>query len=213
MSDQAQPIRRGSNYTPHPGKRKILFYDLETTGVNHWENAIHHLSGCIDIDGEIVETFDFRIAPYKGAVVVPGALAVSKTTEADLATFMTPLEAHAKFIEILDKYVNRFNKSDKMFMAGYNNASFDNNFLRKFFDVVGDKFFGSYFWPNPFDVYVLASFILMEERDKLANFKLETVADYLFIRFDRDSLHKADTDVKLTRDLYYKLVKMIEVKK
>ena len=42
---------------------KKIFYDLETTGVDHRRNGIHQLAGCIEIDGEIVESFNFKVAP------------------------------------------------------------------------------------------------------------------------------------------------------
>jgi uncharacterized protein YprB with RNaseH-like and TPR domain len=29
---------------------KILFFDLETTGVKFWKNGIHQISGIVDID-------------------------------------------------------------------------------------------------------------------------------------------------------------------
>ena len=32
---------------------KLFFYDLETTGVKHWKNGIHQISGRIVIDGEL----------------------------------------------------------------------------------------------------------------------------------------------------------------
>lgn len=48
---------------------KILFYDLETTGVMYWKNGIHQISGIIDIDGEIKETFNFKMQPNPNAVM------------------------------------------------------------------------------------------------------------------------------------------------
>lgn len=34
---------------------KLLFYDLETTGIKYWRNGIHQISGEIVIDGEVKE--------------------------------------------------------------------------------------------------------------------------------------------------------------
>lgn len=42
---------------------KILFFDCETTGIDPKKNAIHQLSGIMDIDGIIKETFDYKIKP------------------------------------------------------------------------------------------------------------------------------------------------------
>lgn len=38
---------------------KLFFYDLETTGACSYRNGIHQISGEIEFDGKIVETFDF----------------------------------------------------------------------------------------------------------------------------------------------------------
>lgn len=42
---------------------KLLFYDLETTGTMYWRNGIHQLSGMVVINGEVKETFDFKVQP------------------------------------------------------------------------------------------------------------------------------------------------------
>lgn len=31
---------------------KLLFFDLETTGVKYWRNGIHQISGAVVIDGK-----------------------------------------------------------------------------------------------------------------------------------------------------------------
>lgn len=33
---------------------KLLFFDLETTGVKFWRNGIHQIGGIVDIDGRDV---------------------------------------------------------------------------------------------------------------------------------------------------------------
>ena len=42
---------------------KLLFFDLETTGVKFWRNGIHQIGGIVDIDGQEAERFDIRLAP------------------------------------------------------------------------------------------------------------------------------------------------------
>ena len=48
---------------------------------------------------------------------------------------------YGQFTAILNKYVDKYNKQDKFFLACYNNASFDNQFLRAWFLQNGDKYF------------------------------------------------------------------------
>ena len=107
---------------------------------------------------------------------------------------------------MLGKYVDKFNRKDKFFLVGYNNAAFDNNFLRGFFLQNGDEYFGSWFWSNSVDVMVLASNYLLDRRAEMENFKLSTVAKFLNISVEDDALHDAQYDIELTK-LIYDIVK------
>lgn len=42
---------------------KVVFFDLETTGTLVNKHGIHQISGMIVIDGEVKETFDFKVQP------------------------------------------------------------------------------------------------------------------------------------------------------
>lgn len=53
---------------------KLLFFDLETTGVKFWRNGIHQIGGIVDIDGQEVERFDIRLAPNPAATIEQEAL-------------------------------------------------------------------------------------------------------------------------------------------
>lgn len=186
---------------------KILFFDLETTGVKFWENGIHQISGLVCIDNEIKEYFNFKLKPFESKIIDSVALAVGGITEETLKTYADPKEVYKEFVNILAKYVDRFNKNDKFYLAGYNNASFDNQFLREFFNDNGDKYFGSWFWSNSLDVMVLASQALIEQRDRMMNFKLRSVAMAFTLDFQSDLLHDALYDVKLTKMIYDKITK------
>jgi DNA polymerase-3 subunit epsilon len=70
---------------------KIFYFDLETTGVRHWKNGIHQISGAIEIDGEIKETFDFKTCPNPACLIEDEALAIAGITRADLETYL-PME-------------------------------------------------------------------------------------------------------------------------
>ena len=48
---------------------KILFFDLETTGVKFWKNGIHQISGIVDIDGQEIESFDIKLRPNPAAEI------------------------------------------------------------------------------------------------------------------------------------------------
>ena len=115
-------------------------------------------------------------------------------------------DVYHALVDMLGKYVDKFNRKDKFFLVGYNNAAFDNNFLRGFFLQNGDEYFGSWFWSNSVDVMVLASNYLLDRRAEMENFKLSTVAKFLNIAVEDDALHDAQYDIELTK-LIYDIVK------
>lgn len=189
---------------------KIVFFDIETTGVMHWKNGIHQLSGCIEINGEVVDTFDYRVAPNPKAIVEAEALAVAGVTLEQIMAYRPMAEVFNEFENLLAKRVDKFNKADKYFLAGYNNAGFDNPFLRAWFkqnaktekDAAYGNYFGSYFWSSPIDVMVLAAEYLKNRRHEMVDFKLKTVASTLGIVIDETKLHDAEYDIFLTMEIY-----------
>ena len=185
---------------------KIIYFDVETTGLSAANCAIHQLSGIVEIDGEIKETFNLKSRPFEGAKINEKALDVCNVTQQQINEHELDYNLlHNKFVKICTKYVDKYNKLDKFFLVGYNSASFDNHFLRALFLRNSDKYFGSLFWANPIDVYVLASHKVMKERHKLSDFKLKTACKYFNIPVDESKLHDSLYDVELTRQLFIKL--------
>jgi len=181
---------------------KILFFDLETTGLNPAKNGIHQISGEIVIDGETKEQFDFKVQPNPKCLIEQQALDIAGVTSEQVLAYPPMIEVYAQFIAMLAKYVDKYKKTDKFFLCGYNNASFDNNFLRGFFLQNGDNFFGSWFWSNTLDVMVLATTFLASKRHEMENFKLMTVAKCCGIKIDESKLHDASYDIYLTKEVY-----------
>lgn len=185
---------------------KLFYYDLETTGVRYWRNGIHQISGLIEIDGEVKETFNFHVRPNPAADIDPQALEIGGVTLEMIQGYPGMKEVHAKIIYMLSKYVGRYNKTDKFFLIGYNNSSFDDNFFKAFFEQNDDKYFFSWFWSSKIDVMVLASQFLIGRRHLMENFKLHTVAKELGIEVNEDNLHDALYDIKLTREIHKKIL-------
>lgn len=168
---------------------KLLFFDLETTGVKFWRNGIHQIGGIVDIDGQEVERFDIRLAPNPAATIEQEALDVAGVTLEQVKSYQ-PMEE----------------------LVGYNNAGFDNSFLRALFQQCGDKYFGSWFYPNCMDVYVMVTPFLMGVRNDMENFKLMTVARTMGIEIDENKLHDATYDIELTRDIFYRIIGKMDIK-
>lgn len=102
----------------------------------------------MDIDGQEAERFDIRLAPNPAATIEQEALDVAGVTLEQVQSYQPMEDGYRQLVGILSKYVNKFDKRDKMYLVGYNNAGFDNNFLRALFQQCGDKYFGSWFSPN-----------------------------------------------------------------
>lgn len=103
---------------------KLLFFDLETTGVKFWGNGIHQIGGIVDIDGQETERFDIRLAPNPAATIEQEALDVAGVTLEQVQSYQPMEEGYRQLVGILSKYVNKFDKRDKMYLVGYNNAGF-----------------------------------------------------------------------------------------
>lgn len=173
---------------------KLLFFDLETTGTLVNKHGIHQISGMVVIDGEVKETFNLHVQPNPQALIEPAALEVGGVTEAQIKAYPPMGVIYNQFVDMLSKYADR-----------YNNASFDNQFLRAWFIQNGDKFFGSWFWANSIDVMVMATPYLADQRADMENFKQGTVAKTLGIAIDDSKLHDALYDIEVCKAIYDKV--------
>ena len=181
---------------------KLLYLDLETTGLYPWKNAVVQISGEVEIDGETKEKFNLLVKPFEGAIIEDSALKVNGRTREELKTFAPGYEIFGQFRSMLEKYISKWSKTDKFFMVGYNSHSFDSEFLRAFFKKNGEKYYGSYFWSAGHDVMLLAAYKLAEQRPGMKNFKLMTVAKELGIEVDESRLHDAEYDIEITKAMY-----------
>lgn len=183
---------------------KILFFDVETTGLSPIQNSIHQLSGIIEINGDVKEVFDIKMKPREyDSLPDDYTTPVGGVTKSMMSHYQIPSEAYWQLTNIMKKYVDKFNKQDKFFAAGYNCQAFDMPFLREFFTRNDDKYFGSWFWSASLDVMILAAEYLIDKRAEMPNFKLETVASFLGKIPEGEGFHDALTDIKITREIYH----------
>lgn len=180
---------------------KRVFFDLETTGLDVNQHGIHQIAMIIETPNETVE-LSYHVQPRKGCMVNAEALEIGGVTIDDLRTYEPMDKVFADILHNLGKHCDKFNKTDKFFLCGYNNAGFDNQFLRRFWQDNNDTFYGSWFWPNTLDVFILATQQLLDKRPTMPNFKLHTVAGMFGLAVDESQLHQAIYDLRLTKQIY-----------
>lgn len=188
--------------------RPILWSDCETTGLNKNKHGIIQIGCIVDMNGEVIDTFNQYMKPFKGDKINKDAMIKNNTTIDDLKhdpKFVDPIDAFENFIKFLEKHVNRYDKNDKFILAG-KNLQFDIKFLRRFFEKCSeDVFYGSWFMYPYIDIeHTIAELIRISDDIKFPNFKLETLCDIFEI--DIENTHNALDDIKATMDIYYKLV-------
>lgn len=175
-----------------------MFYDLETTGTDVRKHGIHQISGIIEVNGLVAETFNFKVKPNPKAAIDPEALKVGGVTEEQIMAYPEMGVIYLKVLKLLDKYCGRYDGKDKIWLVGFNNRSFDDIFFRAWFEQNGDPYFGAWFWADSLDVLVLASQYLVGRRRSMPSFKLKRVALEVGLDVDESRLH----DTALTRDVY-----------
>lgn len=187
---------------------KIIFIDTETGGVNPEKAALIQLSGIIRIDKKDVEKFNFYIKPFENSEVTEKALEVQGRTLEELKTdkYVEEKEVYKQFIKLLDKYVDKYDRTDKFVVAGYN-VRFDVDILKAFFQRHGNNFLFSYLDSSMLDpLYSIRLLQIAEVLPVLENNKLETWCKYFGIEL---KAHDSLEDIEATKKLIGKLISLI----
>lgn len=187
---------------------KIIFIDTETGGVNPEKAALIQLSGIIRIDKKDVEKFNFYIKPFENSEVNEKALEVQGRTLEELKTdkYVEEKEVYKQFIELLDKYVDKYDRTDKFVVAGYN-VRFDVDILKAFFQRHSNNFLFSYLDSSMLDpLYSIRLLQIAEVLPVLENNKLETWCKHFGIEL---KAHDSLEDIEATKKLIGKLISLI----
>lgn len=187
---------------------KIIFIDTETGGVNPEKAALIQLSGIIRIDKKDVEKFNFYIKPFENSEVTEKALEVQGRTLKELKTdkYVEEKEVYKQFINLLDKYIDKYDRTDKFIVAGYN-VRFDVDILKAFFQRHGNNFLFSYLDSSMLDpLYSIRLLQIAEVLPVLENNKLETWCKHFGIEL---KAHDSLEDIEATKKLIGKLILLI----
>lgn len=187
------------------GRLKEIYFDVETSGTDDKVNGILQLAGRIECDGLEPYAFNYFMKPFPDQIIEDGALEVNGITRSQIESFADPFECYIKFTRVLNQYVDRFDKSDKFTLIGYN-SRFDDDFMREWFKRCHDKYYGSFFFWPAIDVANMCAVKYRKIRSQFENFKLMTVAAKVGIDIEEDRSHEAMYDVMVTRELYKKCI-------
>jgi DNA polymerase-3 subunit epsilon len=177
-------------------EKKVLYFDVETTGLDPVKHDIIQIAGLIEINGEVKEEFEFKVRPLgKEEDISQEALDIHGYTLDVIREFPEARETYNKLTALFGKHIDKYNKMDKFTPAGYN-AEFDMNFLKEFFNKNNDVYFGSWVNWKKVDPLPILYFLDYAGRIKLENYKLATVAAHFGIELNA---HDALSDIKATK--------------
>lgn len=181
---------------------KEAWIDIETTGLDSKVSALVQLTMFIYEGKHCLSKHNFTFRPFPGDKITKKALESTGHTIETLMALDDPITSFSKYKGAMGRYVNPFDRNDKMMFYAYN-AQFDYQFLTGWSKIkMNFPFIPSYFWWPPVDV---ASLVADRRKDLVAsldNFKLSTVAKGLNIEVDESKLHDAEYDIELTRAVY-----------
>lgn len=183
-----------------PNKNRRFWFDVETTGLNYYENEIVSLAYMVEIDDEIKEKGIFYARPDNFDKIEPKALEVNGFTLEQLKTFPSQKELCDSVRKIFDNYSIR-NHSFRFVTAGYNNAGCDVIFLQQLFIKHGTKSyeFFDYFFSVKIDLFTILP-IIEELWD--VQFKSHKLSDLSAAFKLQHQAHDAMSDIEVTYEIY-----------
>jgi len=199
--------------------RKILWVDTETTSDKEDGGEIHEISFIYEEDGLIVEENTFfarpdaldpeNVASGKVQEIDPEALAVSGVTMEALADpdRLSQTELYKKLSAMLNRHVDKYNKKDKITMAGHR-VHFDRLFMSTLWLRKGDVYFGGLV-DFKSELLITSPMQLWESctGNSVPRFDLSKIAATFGITFEA---HTPMADIRVAREVYYRMLEDIE---
>ena len=139
-----------------------------------------------------------------GRMAEQKALDINGYSREQIASFEPWENIYLKFIELLSKYVDKFDKEDK-FILGGQNVGFDSNFVKSWFEYCNDKYWFSWVKAGAFiDTLPMITFLQWAGKVPiLENRKNETICKHFGVELN--NAHDAMADIEATREVAYKM--------
>lgn len=184
---------------------KLIYFDVETTGLVPGRYDIHQLSYLIEIDGQIRLERDWKIRPFRPYNIDVSALDVCGKTTKEILSYPHPDAVFRMVIKDFTGFVDQYNPGDKMYPVAYN-GHFDYQFLTTFFNDCGFAFFGSFVNHRLIDPLAILRFYEFCGVLKFDSYKLSNVCCHFGIPI---TAHDALSDIHAARALLYKLKEIV----
>ncbi len=187
---------------------KLIFIDVETTGLVKYIHGIIQLAYIIEIDGVVKKRGSYMINPlsYNREIqITDKALEVNGHTRDGLDEFTDSTEACKEFVAVLNSFIDRFDKTDKFKFVGYN-SKFDTGFVQEWFTDSGFDSYGNYIDYRDLDVFGLVKYLVHLDKFKMLGNSMSLVAACKAMGLELDA-HNAIADIEATRDLHHYLIK------
>lgn len=187
---------------------KLIYIDVETTGLNANKHAIIQLAYIIEINGKVKARGSYRINPKtynKAREVDARALEVNGIAMEQLATFQDQADAFRSFLAVLEQYISL---EERLTFVAYN-SQFDIKFVQAWFQDNG-RFndYGRYFTYKDLDVFALVKYLVYcGHFSEVKSHTLGNMCKAIDLVFDG---HDAVADIEATRDLHLHLVEYIK---
>jgi DNA polymerase III epsilon subunit-like protein len=182
---------------------KVLWIDTETTGTDPVIHDVIQIGCVMELAGVPCFEREWKCAPINKEYVTEEILKFHGIKREDLLNLPDPRSVKNAFESFISSYVDKFNKQDKIVLAGFN-TKFDYDMLRSWFGKLGDKYFGSWFFWSVIDVANELAKYAAYKGLRLRNMKLGTCCEHFGIPI---RAHDALSDIKATRDLYLRLTR------
>ena len=183
--------------------KKVLWLDVETTGLDCKKHGLREVGFIIEIDGVEVDKGVFKINPFtyttRDVEIDDYALEISKVSIEDLESYDSSSYCFKELMKKLVKYVNVNDKNDCFVIAGYNTA-FDIGFIKEWFKEMGllDSYKDLFHYKS-LDIFSIVFALRHIGLNSAENDKLETMCNYFGIEIEA---HNALSDIEATKKLY-----------
>jgi DNA polymerase III alpha subunit (gram-positive type) len=184
---------------------KYLFVDVETTGRYPNKHSVREIA-LLYHSGNTTEYFTSEFK-FQDALIQTEAFTATNFTMEKYIALPDVSTEFPKVVNFLDKYINKFDKTDKAIFCAWN-AKFDKDFCFHLFKSQNIPLH-SYVEYMYLDIMPLAWYKLYKEKGYRGSAKLEDVYNFLMTgnEMDKEEWHRADFDVRAT----YKIAKELNL--